>query len=93
MKSAHTPGPWARKEFTCANGQQASGVISQATGGAVCWPTGADEATASANAQLIASAPDLLEYLIYLRNCIELGTSPAMGNVNSAISKATGGAA
>ena len=47
----------------------------------------------AANARLIASAPELLEYLIYLRNCIELGTSPVMSSVNRAISKATGGAA
>ena len=90
MNTTHTPGAWKRKDFTCADGQQASGVISQATGGAVCWPTGVDEATTSANACLICAAPDLLAQLIYLRRCVELGEIPTMGNVNKAISKALG---
>ncbi len=35
--------------------------------------------------------PDLLESLIYLRDCIETGAEPAMSSVNAAIEKATKG--
>lgn len=42
---------------------------------------------------LATSAPDLLEALRYLRDCIESGTAPAMSRVNAAIRKAEGGAA
>jgi hypothetical protein len=41
---------------------------------------------------VVATAPDLLEALTYLRDCIECGREPAMGDVNRSISKATGSA-
>lgn len=37
------------------------------------------------------AAPDLLAALIYLRDCIESGREPGMGDVLRAINKATGG--
>ena len=40
--------------------------------------------------RLMAAAPELLDGLIYLRNCIETGMQPAMRKVNEAISKAQG---
>ena len=43
-----------------------------------------------ANAHLIATAPELLTQLIYLRDCIESGRDPAMSDANAAIAKARG---
>lgn len=40
---------------------------------------------------LAACAPELLQELRYLRDCLESGQEPAMGRVNRAINRAEGG--
>jgi len=76
----HTPGPW---------------TIKQSHGGR--WfliVAGGGQESAQAyglkNALLVAAAPDLLEALTYLRDCIETGRDPGMGIVHAAIRKAEG---
>jgi hypothetical protein len=83
----YTPGPWTVQldiEYS-DDGTKYFSIIGP-------WPsyefiTG--NATA-ADAALIAAAPELLAALIYLRDCIESGKDPAMGDVHRAIAKATG---
>ena len=95
--SAHTPGPWLRDTksgINCDVRAESGRKVVLCLGLRTANPNEPkyrDEC--DANAKLIASAPDLLEQLIYLRNCIESGTRPAMSSVNSAISKAMVGAA
>lgn len=76
----HTPGPWA---------------IKQSFGGRwflIVAGDGQESAQAYGlkNALLVAAAPDLLEALTYLRDCIETGRDPGMGIVHAAIRKAQG---
>lgn len=49
-------------------------------------------AEAAESHSLNDAAPDMLEALRYLRNCVESGVAPAMSRVNAAIRKAEGGA-
>lgn len=86
QEQKHTPGPWeAAGQKVFASGLPCSNHVATAyaVGGHGLY----------ANARLIAAAPDLLDALIYLRDCIESGREPGMGDVLRAINKATGGAA
>lgn len=99
MKVLHTPGPW----HVNTAGSAKRGEPFKVTEIYVYAPNTQDDTAicadvidpvtqepCEANASLIAAAPDLLDSLIYLRNCIEDGQQPALREVNEAIRKATG---
>lgn len=85
MTEKHTPGPWVIAEARSTKVD----LINTRKGAAVGEVVFVDVRN-PADALLVAAAPDLLDSLIYLRNCIEDGTTPAMREVNAAIAKATG---
>ena len=89
MTQAHTPGPWSAHpredgpvdlltpEWRCIDGP-GSDVYGHMT---------------AADARLISAAPELLQALIYLRDCAESGAWPAgerWAQVQAAIQKAGG---
>jgi len=99
MTTKHTPGPWAYAKHVEPGNVvfdifQADGAPYTRNLSDVAYATYTSELDGiqEANARLISAAPELLDSLIYLRNCIEDGTQPAMSEVNAAIRKATGGA-
>lgn len=80
-KPAHTPGPWVIKLRT------SSGLfLVTADGAEVAGVIGMK------NALLVSTAPELLESLIYLRDCAESGEWPSgkrWAQVQAAIKQAT----
>jgi hypothetical protein len=89
--SGHTPGPWS---FKPSESDPNLFQVLDAQGCVIGFVLRGDRAATrivcGVNANLIAAAPELLDSLIYLRNCIESGTQPAMREVNAAIEKAIG---
>ncbi len=89
--SKHTPGPWIYQEWgrLILDSGKGSSQLQVAT---VALNTRRDEGTA--NARLIASAPDLLEALEAMRAAAEMedwdGRSSAYALAEKAIAKATG---
>ena len=82
MTVKHTPGPWAIQQRTN------SGRFAVTAEGAEVA-----EVLGLKNALLVSTAPELLEALLYLRDCAESGDWPAgerWAKVQSAIKKATG---
>lgn len=96
MKPAHPPGPW--EAFAgLALGYDVIGVNSVSDKSRAIAITGLqranDEAQSIANAYLIAAAPEMLELLIYLRDCAESGELPSAERwlqVQAVIKKITG---
>lgn len=85
----HTPAPWSINEWL----QKDSRISIGANGTPLIAYVPIRDVSVNeqkANAALIASAPDLLSALEYLRECIENVTEPAMSAVNAAISHAKG---
>lgn len=98
MTTKHTPGPWAYVKHAEPGNvvfdiHQADGAPYTRNLSDVAYSTYANELDGiqEANARLISAAPELLDSLIYLRNCIEDGRDPAMSEVNQTIAKATRG--
>ena len=92
QRAAHTPGPWirgARLLDVCAGASVVATV-------ACASSHPATEEQAHANARLIAAAPDLLEALEIVSNCVPDSTSGTtlgtweMQKVREAIRKAKG---
>jgi hypothetical protein len=98
MSAKHTPGPWTvfsdSRYSSCL--AEVGHLIVSAPHEVHEWQS--DDVTA-ANARLIASAPCLLEALIYAREQLEAYEHDASGEtynnlkINAAIAKATGEAA
>lgn len=67
MSEKFTPGPWVvRHDFRAANGDLCTGVAAAQIGqgaAAVAWPCGTSNEQTLANANLIATAPELCEEL------------------------------
>ena len=83
MKAKQTPGPWAIQQHV-----KHGWFVITADGSEVAGALGLK------NALLVSTAPELLDSLIYLRDCAESGAWPAgerWAKVQSAIKKATGG--
>ncbi|WP_162405132.1 hypothetical protein [Pseudoxanthomonas jiangsuensis] len=82
----HTPGPWfaSGRYIGTFNHKSAIGECRSASG---CW---SDDEPASANARLIAAAPELLEALIGVLRVADRATDE-FDAARSAIAKATGG--
>lgn len=59
--SAPTSGPYKMAIFKCHNGEPCPGVMSERTGGAVCWSAGASDEECLANAIQIAKALNALD--------------------------------
>lgn len=104
MSAAHTPGPWLIEAETCHTGDIATvhhTADKWVTIYAPHWAeTGMDEHEQSANARLIAAAPDLLEalklYVLQDNFATDYGYGvggEAKATAEAAIAKATGGAA
>lgn len=103
-KVKHTPGPWYVNTDSIDISLKQIGVhpSSEVIQRSNCIGirhngTSAGVATATANARLIAAAPDMLESLIEVLSCIDQHTDdavlgPIIGNAKSAIAKAKGGA-
>ena len=100
--SKHTPGPWLIAESVVSrhavtNMRRIRSKNEGLEHGAVCDVYGIqDGSEASANARLIAAAPDLLDALYLVRDYI--ATMKGNGHeysmsIDAAIAKATGGAA
>lgn len=89
-KFKHTPGPWKSHGRIAQPGFPHHAVAANTLIARVYSESFGDEENEAANARLIAAAPELLVELLYLRDCIEAGTSPAMSSVNAVIAKATG---
>lgn len=92
--SAHTPGPWTGGLMIDAGGViiakvQTSKKYIGASG--FTNPKGPDEATAIANARLIAAAPELLAALKEIANWGAGSPQPIFDRIRAAIHKATGG--
>ena len=99
MKAAHTPGPWVAKP---PDGGQPSGdlvdLMDRDVRQSEYWfidGPGDDVHghMSEADARLIAAAPELLESLIYMRDCAESGehqTSERWAQVQAVIKKLTG---
>lgn len=90
MTSKHTPGPWSYQEWgrLILDSGQGSSRLQVAT---VALNTRRDEGTA--NARLIAAAPELLAAALLIVETIEGGpTRPAdaISAIRAAIAKATG---
>ena len=84
-KQAHTPGPWVIKQRI--NGGWFLITANDAVIAGVCGMK---------NALLASTAPELMESLIYLRDCAETGEFPTRERwwqVQAVIKKATGEAA
>lgn len=88
-EAKHTPGPWATDggDTVVAMGNQ---VVVTAPA-----PDGASFDEMKANARLIAAAPDLLEALQFMHDCVTAGLTPNFdgaqwGKVVAAINKAQG---
>jgi hypothetical protein len=94
MSHTHTPGEWFASSTSAGRtifiDCRLRGTTLQEI--AAIGPTEKWEQQAG-NALLIAAAPDLLEQLVYLQDCIETGKEPAMSGPNAAIRKAQGKAA
>jgi hypothetical protein len=89
MSSKHTPGPWFAhgRYIGTKNHKSAIGECRSASG---CW---SDDEPASANARLIAAAPDLLDAALSTIDTIEGGptqVADAITALRAAIAKATG---
>lgn len=82
-KQGPTPGPWSIQPAGPAVPADAT-IYSARSRAPIA------EVISVRDASLIAAAPDLLDALLYLRNCIEAGTEPGMGLVHRAIDKAEG---
>ena len=99
--SKHTPGPWLIAESVVSrhavtNMRRIRSKNEGLEHGAVCDVYGIqDGSEASANARLIAAAPDLLDALKTIIEDIdsEFGTDCDYNKARAAIAKATGGAA
>ena len=86
---AHTPGPW--RVAPASLYPSGINVDSASVNKYVCLVAGDfNNEAGQADARLIAAAPELLQALQYLRDCIERGHEPAMRDVNAAIAKAKG---
>ena len=82
----HTPGPW-RSTQRVVTAAETEGRL-----GMECRLYGGNSHDNRANARLIAAAPELLEALIYLRDCAESGELPSperWAKVQAAIKQAT----
>lgn len=103
MSTKHTPGPWkmVRPDITGATVESAAahGVTIAWCGTNGAYGVGGShtigKAEATANAHLIAAAPELLEALTRLRDCYSVSHSPATRQscweqAHAAIAKATG---
>lgn len=92
MKAKHTPGPWAVIPQPCRKGFKFA-VCGEEFWPAAIFSDGRENAgTAEANANLIASAPELLDALRYMvDNAEAAGWSGLMlRDARAAISKAEG---
>lgn len=90
MEIKHTPGPWTNHGRIPQPGLPHSSIGAKTLIARVYSEAFGDTENEAANARLIAAAPELLEALTYLRDCIESGKEPGMGIVHAAITKATG---
>ena len=96
--SKHTPGPWLIEAQNCHSGDIATVHNTDEKWVTIYAPhwmeTGMDEKEQSANARLIAAAPDLLDALKTLVDCASYGhvmdTADAWIDASAAIAKATG---
>ena len=82
-KPAHTPGPWAIQQHV-----KHGWFVITADGSEVAGALGLK------NALLVSTAPELLDSLIYLRDCAESGehqTAERWAQAQAVIKKATGG--
>jgi len=98
MSTQHTPGPWMRTHgsgrYYIKTDKQSIATVFSSNGEFGC-PTNPTSEQASANARLIAAAPELLALLIELVDMEgpQPGTSAWGDKARAAIAKATGGAA
>lgn len=93
MTTQHTPGPW---RYERANPSPTTGehLIAGAKNGYLAEIRDCGSGNISANARLIAAAPDLLAALEELLNALPSATThPAIKAARAAIAKATGEAA
>jgi hypothetical protein len=93
MSSQHTPGPWTNHGRIAQPGLPHSAVAAKTLIARVYSEAFGDSAQETANANLIAAAPDLLAVLIELTD-IEgplPGTQSWHTKAMTAIAKATGG--
>ena len=93
--SKHTTGPWAWQEGTPIISCQWNGryhVIAGVECKTLAWHEDANCAgrEAGANARLIAAAPDLLDALITLVDCVDGNYKDVTDLARAAIAKATG---
>ena len=91
----HTTGPWAWQEGTPTISCQWNGryhVIAGVECKTLAWHEDANCAgrEAGANARLIAAAPDLLDALITLVDCVDVNYKDVTDLARAAIAKATG---
>lgn len=95
MSAAHTPGPWFEDEAgICADGY---GAVAVARLPEEYFGYGEDApesvlAVHSANARLIAAAPELLEALVAVLSDWDAHGGAALTKAQAAIAKATGAA-
>ena len=88
MSAQHTPGPWS------FDGPPDNHIVWSDSENRVCFlahSNGANEARDTANARLIAAAPELLGALTNLRNILN-AAGYETSHANAAIAKATGAA-
>jgi len=99
MKTAHTPGPW---KYHKTNGSPTTGMHMIAGGkpGYLAEVRDCGSGDVSANAQLIAASPFMLETLQLLEVQLSHGWAPdadmqavMLASARAAIAKATGGCA
>lgn len=81
MNTKHTPGPWIKEGGT---------VCKANTLQTICKTSGKDEATQSANARLIASAPDMLDALQAIVDAFGDQDSILIDQCKAALGKAIG---
>jgi hypothetical protein len=79
LMNKHTPGPWVKE----------GAFVAAATGKTICKTIGKCESTQSANARLIAAAPDLLDAVQAMVDAFGDQDSLLIDQCKAALAKAT----